>query len=117
MTSRKDYQFAADWLARDAANGNDNSGAVRFAIAFFSQDNPRFDRARFEARLNELLRTYTAGLIGAARAYLSQDARYDDLTEEAAAAKRRLAQAVRAVREAEGREWDRSDYNREAHRA
>jgi hypothetical protein len=59
--TKKHFEWAADWLARDAANGtpaDENAGARRFATALFETFNPRFDRGRFERRYAELLDAY-----------------------------------------------------------
>ena len=61
MNTRKNFEWAADWIARDEANGNNHllsDAATRFAIAFVSQDNSRFDVSRFQNRIISLVTQY-----------------------------------------------------------
>lgn len=57
--SKKHYEFMADWIARNARNVEEQRLLVAFSLAVIAHDgNPRFERARFENRIGDLMEKY-----------------------------------------------------------
>lgn len=50
--TRKHFEWAAQFIAL-CMEGEQREGARCFAVALFSHFNPRFDRERFERRVEE----------------------------------------------------------------
>lgn len=70
MLTKKHFEFLADWIARNTAltagnpmfaqrNAERQTELTALSLALIAFDgNPRFDRARFEARIAELAGRY-----------------------------------------------------------